>query len=198
MSEDRDFIYCRKDPVPADPAVSQGPTSSDLAVIRARLKGARQEGFDVHKQDVIIENVTAAVAASGRPKFTKLLRGLEPHDGLIVWRLDELGHNAADILKTIRKVADRGAEVYCLEASLDQLPSAEQIMSTLKALAKLDQSAARTKRAGRTRVGRPPSLDQEARSKVQAGLAAGETVTDLARRFNTTRQTIMRTRSTKG
>ncbi len=71
-------------------------------------------------------------------------------------------------------------------------------MSTLKALAKLDQSAAKTRSAGRTPVGRPPSLDQEARAKVWAGLAAGEKITDLARRFDTTRQTIMRIRNAKG
>ena len=71
-------------------------------------------------------------------------------------------------------------------------------MSTLKALAKLDQSAAKTKNAGRTPVGRPPSLDQETRANVRADLAAGEKITDLARTFNTTRQTIMRIRNAKG
>ena len=167
-------------------------------MIRGRLKAARDEGFDVRKQAVIIENANAAVAASGRPKFSKLLRSLEPQDGLIVWRLDELGHNATDILKTIQKVADCGAEVYCMGASRDQLSSTEQVMSTLKALAKLDQSAAKTKSAGRTPVGRPPSLDQQARSKVRAGIAAGEKIIDLARTFNTTRQTIMRIRNAKG
>lgn len=71
-------------------------------------------------------------------------------------------------------------------------------MSTLEALAKLDQSAAKTKNAGRTPVGRPPSLDQETRAKVWACLAAGEKVADLALTFDTTRQTIMRVRSTEG
>lgn len=196
MSETRDFIYCRRDIVQTDPAVSQDPASSDLSLAQARIRKARQEGFNVHRQDVIIEGVSERVTALGRPKFMKLLRRLRPQDGLIVLRFDELGRDAADILSTVRKVKERRAELYCLAVSDEELRYAKDVMTTLKALAKLDQNTVKTKRVGHPGVGRPSSLNEDARIKVQAGLAAGEKITDLARRFDTSRQTIMRIRDT--
>ena len=78
----------------------------------------------------------------------------------------------------------------------------ERALSILEGLARLDQAAARTLtaagRAGRGvkggRIGRPPSLDDATRAKVRKELAAGQTVSDLARRYNTSRQTILRVR----
>lgn len=195
----------RTPPVPSDtaPTDDQQGVSSSFALIKTRLKKARREGFSVSQHDVVIESISAAVAASGRPKFAKLMSMLGPQTGLVVWTLDELGRDAADVLRTVQKVTDRGADVYCLEVSDDELTLDRRIMATLKAVTDLDRTAAkarglaeeRGKGVAGGRVGRPASLDDDTQSKVRTSLATGEKVTELARRYNTSRQTIMRIRN---
>ena len=49
-------------------------------------------------------------------------------------------------------------------------------------------------RAAGKQFGRPPALDVKERTSVVEGLEAGASITEMARKFNTTRQTIMRVR----
>ena len=202
---DRDFAYIRTDPDPLDaqPSSPCQRRTSDLAATRAHLKAMRHDGFQVHRRDAVTERIGAAVAASGRPKFMKLLNSLNPSTGLVVWTLDGLGRDAADILKTIQRVKERGAELYCVTAwGGGELTSSESFTETLEALAALDKktsverSAAKAAHCGVLggRVGRPPSLDDTARAEVRAALSQGKTVSALARRYNTSRQTILRLR----
>lgn len=92
MSDYRDFVYVRIDPVPmgAEPPDPRRLLPSTLGTTRAHLSKARRENFEVHRRDAVTEQISSAVAASGRPKFMKLLRKLGPRTGLIVWRLDGL------------------------------------------------------------------------------------------------------------
>jgi len=52
----------------------------------------------------------------------------------------------------------------------------------------------RAKAAGK-RFGRPPSLSQEKQQQVLSKLSAGASIASIAREFNTTRQTILRVRT---
>ena len=52
----------------------------------------------------------------------------------------------------------------------------------------------RAKAAGK-RIGRPPTLNAEARAEVFDRLDAGVSIAEIARQFKTTRQTIMRVRA---
>ena len=204
MSEYRDFVYIRTDPVPmgADQTVTRQLWRSDLAKTRAHLRQARLNGFTVHRRNAVTERVNAAVAASGRTKFVKLLRKLGPGTGLVVWKLDGLGRDAADILKTIAKVRACGAEIYCMDLYNEDISENVSLMKALEAVATLDRMTGKTRRVadalGRGvaggRIGRPPSLDDATQAKVRACLKDGETVSNAARRFNTSRQTIIRIR----
>ena len=204
LVEYRDFMYIRVDPEPVDaaPTDPRRLKSTDLAITRAQLKKSRSQGFEVHRRDAVTERISAAVATSGRPKFKQLLRQLRPGTALIVPELDCLGRGSADILKTMREIDALGAILYCMAISTDHLLKDLSVMQTLDSLAKLERSVAKTRsvamRAGRGvaggRIGRPPALDEAERAKVCALLAAGETISDLARHFNTSRQTILRVR----
>lgn len=208
MSDFRDFVYVRIDPVPmsAEPPDPRRLLPSALGITRAHLSKARRENFDVHRRDAVTERISSAVAASGRPKFMKLLQKLGPKTGLVVWRLDGLGRDATDILKTIRKVHARGAEVICMDVYQDDIIQSPSTMRTLEAMSKLERSNAKTLKAASSlgrgvaggRIGRPQSLDSETQIKVLANLKAGETVSAVARRYNTSRQTIMRMRDAQG
>ena len=204
MSDYIDHVYIRMDPQ------SEGVVNSDqrqvktndLATIRAHLAAARDDGFDVHRRNAVKEKVSAAVAASGRPKLVKLLRKLGPGTGLVVRTLDGLGRDAADILKTIRTVSESGAEVYCIAVSSDELTNRKEFLAALDFIAALDRRVAdtreQTKKLGRGvaggKAGRPHSLDDAERASVRVGLSNGETVSALAKRYNTSRQTILRVR----
>ncbi|MCG7626003.1 helix-turn-helix domain-containing protein [Epibacterium sp. Ofav1-8] len=47
------------------------------------------------------------------------------------------------------------------------------------------------------RIGRPPALDDAAQAAVRADLEAGMTVAAVARRYNTSHQTILRIRDAR-
>ncbi len=204
LSDYRDYVYIRTNP-PLPGGKSVDPRrlkASDLAVTRAHLKAVRASGYPIHRRNAVTERVGAAVAASGRPKFMQLLRKLDHHATLIVCTLDGLGRDAADILATIRQVEARGAEVCCLAISDEELSGCKDFMPALEGLALLsaqvDVERGRAKDRGfgvaGGRIGRPRSLDDAARAAILVGLEAGETVSVLARRHNTSRQTILRVR----
>ena len=189
----------------ADPSVPLRLWKSDLATTRAHLKKARLNQHSAHRRDAVTERVDAAVAASGRPKLMKLLRKLGPCTALVVWKPDALGRDATDILKTIRTVKACGAEVYCMDLNYDDVTHNKDVMNTLKAMSALEQMTGKTRALadalGRGvaggRIGRPPSLDDATKAKVCACLEAGETVSTVARRFHTSRQTVLRVRDAK-
>lgn len=205
MTKYRDFVYIRADPDPidAEPMTKEARKGRDLSLARSHLAMARGDGFNPERRDKVLERVSALVAASGRPKFNQLMRKLGPSTRLVVWRLDGLGRDAADVLKTIRMVNGKGAVVHCVELAKDDLFDSPNVIATLAALARLDRKTADVRGAmgalGRGaaggRIGRPPTLDEQTQDAVRTRLAAGEAVAALARRYNTSRQTILRIRS---
>lgn len=204
MADFKIFTYLRLDPHPIgiEPKPLRGLKASDLAATRAHLNRLRNMGFDIHRRNAYTERASAAVAASGRPELKRLLRKLGPRTELAVMDLDALGRNATDVLKTVLEVKARGAQLYCIPLKADDVCDDQVVMTTLESLARLEQSAAKTSgaaiRKGRGvkggRIGRPPALDERTRAKVRERLTAGETVSELARRYDTSRQTILRVR----
>ncbi|MEM9786540.1 MAG: recombinase family protein [Pseudomonadota bacterium] len=201
----KDYVYVRTDPDPIGRKIgnSQNSTRSDLAVTREHLKIARRNDLEVHRKRAVTERIGAAVAASGRPKLVKLLRRLKPGTGLVVCSIDGLGRDAADALKTIRHVEERGAQVFSLDVSYDDLLQRNDLLRALEAISVLnsktiaEQTRAKTFGlgvAGR-RLGRPPSLNDADHAEVYAALIAGRSIASLARHYNTSRQTILRIRA---
>ena len=194
-----DYVYVRLDPNPAPDGQSR--LKADQAKIRKDVRAVRRYGLSVHSRLAITERVGANVAASGRPKLMALIRRLKPTDSLSVHTLDGFGRDAADILKTVRRISEKGAEPFC--ASLDSdynLMNDDGFIPVMELVAALDQlkAAERKQATGRGvkggRLGRAPSLDEATQNAVRADLDAGLTVAAVARRYNTSRQTLMRVR----
>lgn len=129
---------------------------------------------------------------------------LEPGDVLVVTKLDRLGRNAIDVRQTVEALAEMGVRVHCLALGGVDLTSAagKMTMQVIAAVAEfeLDLLTERTK-AGLARakadgkmVGRPSSLSDEEVDAVRRKIAAGASVSALAREYQTSRQTIMRAR----
>jgi putative DNA-invertase from lambdoid prophage Rac len=125
---------------------------------------------------------------------------------LVVTKMDRLGRNAIDVAQTVDRLAGMGNRVHCLALGGVDLTSAAGRMTigVINAVAQFERDLliertrsglARAKAEG-TVLGRPVTLDPTQRSAVRRELAAGASVSAMARKFATSRQTIMRARDT--
>jgi putative DNA-invertase from lambdoid prophage Rac len=186
----RTFIYAR---------VSTADQTTDN-----QIREIQAAAFTVDKRRIVTESVSGSVAASERPGFARLLDRLEEGDVLIVTKLDRLGRNAMDVRATVEQLAAMGVRVHCLALGGVDLTSAagKMTMGVLSAVAEFERDLliertqvglARARAEGKT-MGRPSALTVAQQAEARRRLEQGESVSQLARDYNTTRQTIMRVR----
>lgn len=186
----RVFAYCRV-------STSDQTTDNQVQEIAA-------QGFTVTPQRTMTETISGSVAASERPGFGKLLNKLEDGDVLVVTKLDRLGRNAMDVRATVEALSGVGVRVHCLALGGVDLtsPAGKMTMGVIAAVAEFErdlliertQSGLARARAEGKALGRPRSISEAAMSDVRARLAAGETISAIAKVYSTSRQTIMRVR----
>ena len=190
----RVFAYCRV-------STSDQTTDNQLQEIEAA-------GFNVSPQRAITETVSGSVAASERVGFGMLLNKLEAGDVLVVTKLDRLGRNAMDVRGTVEGLSGMGVRVHCLALGGVDLasPAGKMTMGVIAAVAEFERDLliertqaglARAKSEGKT-LGRPHALPLHEATAARARLAAGESVSAVAREYGTSRQTIMRIRDAEG
>ena len=165
-------------------------------------------GFAVEPHRVVAETVSGSEAIARRRAFGRLLDRLEAGDVLVVTRVDRLGRDAIDVAGTVARLEAAGVRVHCLAlGGVDLTSSAGRMtMGVINAVAQFErdllvertQSGLARARAEGKRIGRPHSLSASARAAVLEGLAAGESVSALARRHGTSRQTVLRIRDGAG
>ncbi|MUV25723.1 helix-turn-helix domain-containing protein [Burkholderia thailandensis] len=179
-------------------------STSDQTVAN-QLREIEVAGFSVDKRRVVTESISGSVSAEQRPGFADLLRRMEEGDVLIVTKLDRLGRNAMDVRATVEVLADRGIRIHCLALGGVDLTSAagRMTMQVLNAVAEFERDLliertqagiARARTEGKA-MGRPPALTKQQQNEVRQQLAEGVSVASLAKRYSTSRQTIMRVRA---
>lgn len=161
-------------------------------------------GFRVEPQRIITETISGSTAIVQRRGFSRLMDRLEGGDILIVTKLDRLGRNAIDVSSTVKTLSEMGVRVYCLALGGADLTSSAGMMTmnVLNAVAQFErdlliertQSGLKRARSAGKILGRPPVLSAQQKQAVCDALAAGMSVSAIARRFSTSRQTIMRVR----
>jgi putative DNA-invertase from lambdoid prophage Rac len=187
----RNFIYARV-------STTDQNTENQIREIEAA-------GFAVNKRRIVTESISGSVTATERPQFAKLLDRLEPGDVLIVTKLDRLGRNAMDVRSTVDRLATSGVRVHCLSLGGVDLTSAagKMTMGVLIAVAEFERDLlierthagiARARAEGKV-MGRPSALTGAQQAQALQRLAAGQSVSQLARDYGTTRQSIMRLRN---
>ena len=189
----RVFAYCR------------------VSTLEQNTENQRREieaaGFAIRPQRLIEEYVSGSLAAAERPGFMRLLDRMENGDVLIVTKLDRLGRNAMDIRKTVELLAASEIRVHCLALGGVDLtsPAGKMTMQVISAVAEFERDLllerthagiARAKASGK-RFGRPPALNDEQKLEVLARIDAGESISAIAREFETTRQTILRIKASR-
>ncbi|RQS36190.1 recombinase family protein [Burkholderia sp. Bp8992] len=162
-------------------------------------------GHTVVLNRVAIDRVPPYVTAAERPELAGTLRRAVPGDSLVVLEIAALGCSARDALSTLMQCRNRRIVVQCVEVGNVDLASRPEppAIKMLRAVIRLETSV-RSQR-GKTgvksaqdngqRVGRPSSLGRQDRERVMRSLDKGLSVSEIARRFGTSRQTIMRIRA---
>ncbi|KWB90512.1 recombinase family protein [Burkholderia ubonensis] len=169
-----------------------------------QLREIESAGFSVDKRRVVTESISGSVSANQRPGFAELLLKMEEGDVLIVTKLDRLGRNAMDVRATVEALADRGIRIHCLALGGIDLTSAagRMTMQVLNAVAEFERDLliertqagiARAKAEGKA-MGRPPALSKQQQREVLQQLREGASIASVAKRYGTSRQTIMRVR----
>lgn len=161
-------------------------------------------GFQVEPRRIVTETVSGSTAIAQRRGFSKLMDRLESGDVLIVTKLDRLGRDAIDVSTTVKVLSEIGVKVYCLALGGADLTSSSGMMTmqVLNAVAQFERDLLiertqsglrRAKSEGKT-LGRPSTLSEEQKQGVRDDLATGMSISAMARKFRTSRQTIMRVR----
>lgn len=169
-----------------------------------QLREIEAAGFAVEPHRIVTETISGSMAIAQREGFSRLLDKMEKGDVLIVTKLDRLGRDAIDVSTTVAKLEEIGIRVHCLAlGGVDLTSSAGKMtMNVINAVAQFERDLliertqsglARAKASGKP-LGRPPALSAEEQAQVTAQLQGGETISAIARRFNTSRQTIIRIR----
>ena len=176
--------------------------STSGQITENQLQEIKSAGFAVVPRRIVSETVSGSTAAIQRPGFTRLMDKLEAGDILVVTKLDRLGRNAMDVRATVDKLAALGVRVHCLALGGADLTSAagKMTMQVIAAVAEFERDLlverthsglVRAKAQGRV-LGRPGALTAPQRKAIAQRLVDGATVSELAREYSTSRQTILR------
>lgn len=150
----------------------------------------------VDREFIYSETVSGA---KRRPRLEALLKGLDPGDTLVVWKLDRLGRSLIDLLKKFEWFEANAVAFRSLTESIDTAtPGGRLLMVMLGALAQFERDLImeRTRegmrvyrerggKVGKERVFTPP-LVKEARDLIRNG----STVAQLSKRYGITPTTI--------
>ena len=136
-----------------------------------------------------------------RPGLDAALAYMRPDDTLVVTRLDRLGRNLAETVKTIAELAERGINVKILEPELDtSRPADKVVIHVMAALAEWEhdmlvqrtrEGVARARAEGRV-AGPKPKLTREQAETAKELIEGGKSISAVARLFNVSRPTIHR------
>lgn len=169
-----------------------------------QIQEIKSAGFTLEPHRIISETVSGSRAIAQRKAFSRLLDKMEKGDVLVVTKLDRLGRDAVDVSVTVARLEKMGIRVHCLAlGGVDLTSSAGKMtMNIINAVAQFERDLliertqaglSRAKSQGKT-LGRPTALSLDQQQIVREKIKNGETISAIARQFNTSRQTIMRVR----
>ncbi|CAN0625427.1 putative DNA-invertase from lambdoid prophage Rac [Burkholderia multivorans] len=162
-------------------------------------------GYTVALNRIAIDRVPPYVAAAERPELNGLLRRAAPDDSLVVLALSALGCSARDVLSTLMQCRSERISVRCVELGTVNLAGRPepQAVRTLRAIVQMEiatrsqrsRESLESARESGQRAGRPTSLSRADRERIMCALDQGLSISEIARKFGTSRQTVMRIRT---
>lgn len=139
---------------------------------------------------------------TNRPELARALEYVREGDTLVVHSMDRLARNLEDLRRVVRELTGKGVRVEFVKENLtfagDDSPMNTLLLSMLGAVAEFERAMilerqregiAIAKAAGKYK-GRKASLTDSKADELRTRLAAGESVTALAREYAVSRQTV--------
>ena len=144
----------------------------------------------------------ASGKSANRPELENCLKALRTGDSLVVWRLDRLGRNLADLVRIVNDLESRGVGFVSLTEQINTTsPSGKLVFHLFASLAEFErnlikertQAGLKSARARGRVGGRPPKLSAKDLTMAKALMADRQTnVGDVAKRFGVHRSTLYR------
>lgn len=138
-------------------------------------------------------------AAKKRPQLDLAIKGLQPGDALIVWKLDRLGRNVRELFRRVDEIKASGATFRSLTESLElDTPTGEMMMTVMGAFAQFERDMVifRTKpgmEAARLRgsqIGAPIKFTGDKKATARGWIKEGVTRAKVAKRLGLSEGTI--------
>ncbi len=139
---------------------------------------------------------------TGRPQLEGCLKSLREGDTLVVWRLDRLGRNLADLVKLIADLEQRKINFESLTEKIEtSSPAGRLVFHVFAALAEFERNLIRERtvaglkaaRARGRKGGRPAKLSPKEIKTIRALLKTADMpVSEIAARFGIARSTLYR------
>ena len=138
----------------------------------------------------------------GRPQLAGCLKSLRAGDTLVVWRLDRLGRNLADLVSLIAELEERKINFESMTEKIETVsPAGRLVFHILAALAEFERNLIRewtmdglnaARARGRT-GGRPSKLSVKKIKTIRGLLKSADMpVAEIAARFGIARSTLYR------
>lgn len=139
---------------------------------------------------------------TARPQLEACLKSLREGDTLVVWRLDRLGRNLADLVRLIAELETRRIHFESLTEKIEtRSPAGKLVFHVFAALAEFERNLIRERtvaglkaaRARGRKGGRPAKLSAKEIKTIRALLKTADIpVTEIAARFGVARSTLYR------
>ena len=145
----------------------------------------------------------ASGKSTDRPQLEGCLKSLREGDTLVVWRLDRLGRNLADLVRLIAELEQRKINFESLTEKIEtNSPTGRLVFHVFAALAEFERNLIRERtvagltaaRARGRKGGRPVKLSPKEIKTIRALLKTADiAVAEIAARFGIARSTLYRT-----
>lgn len=165
---------------------------------RLDLQIAALTNAGVALEDIHTDTASGSSVAK-RPGLLMAFKDLRDGDVLVIWKLDRLGRNLAELIQTVQRIRDKGAHLRCLTQAIDTTtPAGMLVFHVFGAMAEFERELIRERTNAGLAVaaaqgrkgGRRPVLHEEARAKVRRLLSEGKTVQQVARETKISTTTI--------
>lgn len=151
------------------------------------------------------DTISGSTPAMSRQGFATLMDRLRDGETLVVSKLDRLGRDAADVMSTVRMLGARNIRVIVHAlGSVDLASTTGKLLVTmLAAVAEMERDLliertraglARARHEGKI-IGRPFKTTPAQRAEMLARLAAGASVSAMAREYGISRASVIAVRA---
>lgn len=149
----------------------------------------------------VFEDHGVSGAVEKRRGLNAVLRTLRKGDTLVVWRLDRLGRSIRHLIDVITKLQARGVEFRSVTENIDtNSAGGRMIFHVIAAMAEFERSMisertvagmAAARQRGQS-LGRRRSMTEEQCAEAVRALGHGESLADIARRYQVHPRTLKR------